>query len=310
MDKPILQVYHPVVGAWIQWLGSPDAPRRLTRSTISIYSSKACQFVDWLATMFEIEVTPSSITAYRMEQYLAWLEQQQRAPSTQNVAVAALRLLAQWLTATNLRSDNPARRLHAQPEQLPPPRTISHRVMRRIIDAAHGDEIPLRDTLVIELLSTAGLRASEVAAIQIEHLEYGRRTTWIKIIGKRHKVRRIPIPKAVGQVLQAYLAQRGGNTEIPTMGPLFVGQRGPITRTTINRIVTTIVARARLTDEERASISPHSFRHTVATYVARRYSLVQAGDLLGHRSLNTTRRYTQSTVEELEAIAEGITYLE
>lgn len=57
---------------------------------------------------------------------------------------------------------------------------------------------------------------------------------------------------------------------------------------------------ARLSDDERHQVTPHAFRHTVATHLARTQNLVVAADVLGHQSLTTTRRYVQATAEELE----------
>jgi integrase/recombinase XerD len=80
-----------------------------------------------------------------------------------------------------------------------------------------------------------------------------------------------------------------------------VGERGGLTRSTINRIVTKVASCAQLTQAQRAAVTPHAFRHSVATQLVRKRDLVTAADLLGHRSLSTTRRYSQASAEELEA---------
>jgi len=110
------------------------------------------------------------------------------------------------------------------------------------------------------------------------------------------------MPKRVGTTLQRYLdaraAQEGSR---PTHGPLLVGERGGLTRTTINRIVTKVAKCAQITPTERASVTPHAFRHSVATQLVRKRDLVTAADLLGHSSLSTTRRYSKASAQDLEA---------
>lgn len=118
---------------------------------------------------------------------------------------------------------------------------------------------------------------------------------------------RVPAPKHVGALLQAYL-DYGAKQEQqrPTHGPLLVGERGGITRTTINRIVARVAACARLTDAERRQVTPRALRHTVATRLVRTRDLVTAADLLGHSSLTTTRRYAKASVQEVAAAVEAL----
>lgn len=201
---------------------------------------------------------------------------------------------------TNQRSDDPARRLHAQPEQPTPPRAPSATIVRRVLDAGHHTG-NLRDAVIVELLAKSGLRTSEVAGIQLEQLERGARTMWIRVIGKGQKIRRVPLPKDVGQLIEDYLelrTQRDGQR--PVQGPLLVGQRGGITCSTINTVVANVAARANLAPAQHALITPHAFRHTVATNVVRQRDLVTLADLPGHTSVNTTRRYAKASATELE----------
>ncbi len=75
---------------------------------------------------------------------------------------------------------------------------------------------------------------------------------------------------------------------------------------TINTTVDRVAARASITPEQRAAVTPHAFRHTVATQVVRHRDIVTAADLLGHSSLNTTRRYAKATAQELEDAVESL----
>jgi len=298
-----------MIDQWTNWLAT-DAPRRLSQTTIRDYQRQLERFVAWLTTTLGHSATPEQMTSYRMERYLSELEaqvrQHQRRPASYNKAVAALTSLGTWLVTTNQTRENPARRLRTLAESPGPVRSLDRTTVVRVLDAAHhtGD---LRDALVVEILAHTGLRAHEVASIQLADLEQGLRTTWIHVHGKGAKVRRVPLPKAVGSLIEEYLVQRSSKeTQRPTSGSLLVGQRGGLTRTTINRIVARVAGQAQLSEGERWQITPHAFRHTVATRVVRQRDLVTAADLLGHSSLSTTRRYVKASMAEMEAAVETL----
>ena len=61
-----------------------------------------------------------------------------------------------------------------------------------------------------------------------------------------------------------------------------------------------------LSDAERQGVTPHAFRHTVATRIVRTRDLITSADLLGHSSLTTTRRYVKASAQELEAVVETL----
>ncbi len=299
----------PPFGAWNTWVAT-DAPRRLRPTTIRDYQWQLERFTQWLVRTLDLPWTANAITAYRVETYARSLEhrveQHDLAPATYNKTVAALTSFGDWLVVAGHAVDNPARRLRSLPEQPRAVRSLQPSVVRKVLDAAHHTG-QLRDAVVLEILAHTGMRAHEVAAMQVTDLDVGPRTTWVRILGKGAKQRRVPLPKHVGLIIQDYLTWRAAREgHRPTAGPVLVGERGGITRTTINRIVRNVTQGAQLAAGEQAHVTPHAFRHTVATRVARTRDLVIAADLLGHGSLATTRRYTKASSDEM---AEAVEHL-
>jgi len=290
-----------MIDDFLAWLCSPEMHRPRAATTIREYERQLRAFARWLNDSLGVPWGIEAISAHRMAAYIEYLQETlHRAPATQLKAVTMLKIFGTWLVATGQLRVNPALRLRAQSEQAQAPKALNATVVRRILDAAHhtGD---LRDAVVLELLASSGMRASEVAGIQLEQLERGERTMWVRVIGKGAKLRRVPLPKYVGQLIEDYLDLRTINERVrPRAGPLLVGQRGGITRTTINDIVARVVNRAALTDAQRGQVTPHAFRHTVATTLVRRRDLVTAADILGHTNINTTRRYAKASEQELE----------
>jgi site-specific recombinase XerD len=288
---------------WAAWLAT-DAPRRLAPASILEYRRQVAGFAAWLGTTLAVDLTAAAITPYRVTQYLRQLEGQvqrhERQPATYNKAVAAVTSFGTWLVVTGQAVINPVQGVRTIREQPGPVKALDRAVVVKLLDAAHHTG-NLRDALVLELLAHSGMRASEVASLQIEQLDMGLRTVWVRVLGKGQKQRRIPLPKHVGQLIQQYLLQRAPvDGQPPTAGPLLIGERGGLTRSTINRIVAHVAAAARLTPAEQALVTPHAFRHTVATQLVRKRDLVVAADLLGHSSLSTTRRYSKASAQDLE----------
>src|SRR6266487_1567832 len=102
-----------------------------------------------------------------------------RKPTTVNKAAAALSSLGAWLVEEGACADTPARRLRSMGEQIGPPKALSPTVVTRLLDAAHHTD-DLRDAVVLEILAFSGMRASEVAAMALEDLDVGLRTTWVQ----------------------------------------------------------------------------------------------------------------------------------
>jgi site-specific recombinase XerD len=292
---------------FLRWLASAEQHRPLASVTVREYERQITAFARWLTDDLGIVWGASAISAHRMTSYVQYLQATlRRAPATQLKAIAALKSFGTWLVETDQLPVNPARRLRAQSEQPSAPRALDRKVVQRVIDAAYhtGDR---RDAVVVELLATSGMRASEVAGIQIEDLDRGARTMWVRIVGKGAKRRRIPLPKHVSHLVDAYLNERTISEGTPVLaGPLLIGQRGGITRTTINDIVAKVVNQATLTPAQRAQVTPHAFRHTVATALVRQRDIVTAADILGHTNINTTRRYAKATAHELEDAIQAI----
>lgn len=144
----------------------------------------------------------------------------------------------------------------------------------------------LRTAAIIGLMISVGPRVAEVVALQLSSLGYERGMRTVRIVGKGEKIRTRQLPAEAGEILDAYLAERGDDP-----GPLFVTASGQPMRT---RDVTDLVARiakqAGLFMPER--VTPHTLRHTFATLAEERGSTVrEIQDALGHASATTTEIY-------------------
>ena len=176
------------------------------------------------------------------------------------------------------------------------PKALADEDVRRILRKARKDN--LRDWAILELLAATGLRVSEAAALNYGDLELTGKTGWLTVrMGKGKKTRRVLINEKAGEVLKEYLAGKNLNGATPLFSSRL---QKPMTSYAIWGLVKKYAAEAGV-----ANVTPHSFRHTVATRLVRNpnVDLVTAAAFLGHSRLDTTARYSQPNAEDLERAA-------
>jgi integrase/recombinase XerD len=144
----------------------------------------------------------------------------------------------------------------------------------------------VRDTALMELLFSTGMRVSEVVAVNICHIDLDRLV--ISVCGKGNREREIPIVcEALRKSLEQHLAERrrGHATE---EDPLFVNRRE--TRMSDQSVRAVVKLHATRIGSRR--ITPHMLRHTVATLLLEEgVDLRHIQRLLGHSSIATTTIY-------------------
>jgi len=158
-----------------------------------------------------------------------------------------------------------------------------------------------RDAAILELLYGAGLRASEIASLNLEDVDWD--TGVVRCRGKGDKVRVVPLgPSALNSLhdwVEKYrraLQMRNGTTSA-----LFLSRNGKrLLRVDIFRIVKRYAQEAGLPQD---AVSPHILRHCFATHLlSRGADLRSVQELLGHASVSTTQIYTHVDVRRLKEL--------
>jgi len=159
----------------------------------------------------------------------------------------------------------------------------------------------LRDRAIVECLMTSGLRVAELTALRYADLLAEQHGAEIQGKGKKHRV--VLFSLRAWDSLQEYLQVRDHGRNQPET-PVFARHNPqqkepgvqPITSRSIQRTFRDLAAQAGL-----ARLTPHQLRHYYATVLLRlsgNLALVQ--DALGHQSADTTRRYAQVALEDLQ----------
>jgi len=168
-------------------------------------------------------------------------------------------------------------------------------------------ERPVRDWVIIHVALDAGLRVSEICALQIRDviLDQGHSSLIVRH-GKGDKKRGVRIGTSLRNHLTSFIAwkERVGEPTGPA-DPVFVSSRGgPLTRTAVYRIFRKNADAVGI--PRRFSI--HSCRHTYASmlYRASNYNLRLVQKQLGHRSIQTTQIYADILSEDAVLAVENL----
>ncbi len=181
------------------------------------------------------------------------------------------------------------------------PKFLPAGTVQRILDhCARDTRDEKRNYAVLLLLARLGLRACEIVALSLDDIDWDNGRLSIRCKGGRWA--QLPMPADVGEAIAIYL--RSGRPHC-VCRHVFLRHRAPIHGFAHSITVSTIVRRALI----RAGVDSvrkgaHLFRHTLATDLLRQgTSLDEIGELLRHRSPNTTALYAKVDLTALRTLA-------
>ena len=277
------------VSAFLQYLA---VERRASPHTLRSYAADLAE----LSAFLRDEGLPGveAIDTRALRAYVARLHGRGLAKSSISRKLATVRSCFKFLARRGVVEVNPARQVRGPrvPRHLPSflPKDESKELLDRVPVCSEAGR---RDHALLELLYASGLRVAECCALDLEDLDPGRGT--VRVLGKGDKERIVPVGDAALAAIDAYLALRGARP-----GALFVNRRGGrLTSRSVHRIVGRQARAAGLSRR----VTPHTLRHTFATHMLGEGAdlrLIQ--ELLGHRRLSTTQRYTHVSPEHLMTV--------
>lgn len=178
------------------------------------------------------------------------------------------------------------------------PRGISRRDAAALLDACDRRSVlGRRDYALMILLLRLGLRRGEVARLMLDDVDW--RAGEVVVRGKRAREDRLPLPVDVGAAIAAYL-RRG--RPVSARREVFLRARAPyqpIASGTVSSTVRRACRRAGI-----AEVGAHRLRHTIACEMVQAHvPLEQIGQVLRHRSLQSTAIYARVDLDQLRLLA-------
>ena len=267
--------------------------RNYSENTVRAYSNDLNEFLDFLqaSSVDLLEVNNKDINLFIHMLY------KKNSKSTVSRKITTLRSFYSFLVKKERLAYNPAKviPLPKKEKKLPVFLTVDE-VFNLLGAAGENSVLLLRDRAILELLYSSGLRVSEISNLKILDIELKQRL--IRVFGKGSSERMVPFGSKAGEAILNYLEKRSGLK--PSEDYLFLNNRGTKLST---RSIERIVKKYALLSGIPKKISPHSLRHTFATHLlGGGADLRSIQELLGHRSLSTTQRYTHTSVEQLMKI--------
>jgi len=181
----------------------------------------------------------------------------------------------------------------------PLPKILTRDESAALLDAPSAELTPRRDRLMMELCLAAGIRAGEVVAVRVEHVDFATGRLDVRD-GKGAKDRRLWLGDEVLGRLGAWMDRR------PSAPWLFPTSRG--TRVRTSHLRRSVKRYARMADVDEAErVSPHTLRHTFATRLYERTrDLALVKMALGHADISTTTIYVHLSDDALGDAMRGL----
>lgn len=277
-DEQVAESWWPLLEAWLDAVADSSETRRAYRGDVR-------------GALLEIgargprELSPGAIGAYRAL-LIARRDREELAPATVARRISALRSFLRFAEAAARAGGRSVLPRDLLDQVLRVPRGERRRAYPVLDDqelaqllAAAGTA---RDRALADLLASTALRCSEVVRLDREDLVRAGGGYVLQVHGKGGMLRPLPLPDDAARSVLAYLG-RG-----PAGGPLLLDDTGHrrLRSDEARRLVHQLAGRV--------DVSPHALRHTAARRIYdHTRDIVAVQQILGHRRIETTRRYLE-----------------
>lgn len=278
--------------------------RNASPHTIRNYQSDLVQFRDYLqGGNPQAAVDLQAVDALRIRGFLAFLFEREKQKASIARKLAAVRAFYKFLAKDGVLAANPAKTVSTPKLDKKLPRIMTEEEMNSFLDRVaiavqDAEPIMRRDRAILELLYASGLRVSELAGLDLRSVSFG--DGMVLVRGKGRKERLVPFGSKAQQALRDYLPIREkilAEAKKSGQPAVFLNLRGDrLTTRSIDRLVKKYVR----SFGPNIKVSPHSLRHAFASHLLTEGADLRAiQEMLGHRSLATTQRYTQVSIKQL-----------
>ncbi len=281
-----------------QFLDAMWMERGLSENTLSSYRTDLVKLLAW---MQEHNYRLDFISLSGLQEYQAWLVDQDYKQTSRARMLSAIRRLFQYLHREKIRSDDPSALLVSPklPKRLP--KDLTEAQVDALLNAPDpNDAMELRDKAMLELLYATGLRVTELVSLTMENISL--RQGVVRVTGKGGKERLVPMGENAIEWIETFLQQ--GRSELlgeQTSDVVFPSKRArQMTRQTFWHRIKHYAVIAGIDTE---LLSPHVLRHAFATHLLNYGADLRVVQmLLGHSDLSTTQIYTHVATERLKQL--------
>jgi integrase/recombinase XerC len=277
----------PLLDAYVRYL---ITEKNLSPFTLRNYRT---DILDFARFFVETEgVSPLEADRQSFRRYLAAARDSGVVTASLARKVSTIRNFFRFLVREGHLETNPLATLVAPKRERRLPSILTKEHLSAVIQSA-DEQTPqgIRNRAILELMYAAGIRLSEVVALNLGNIDLGERTLLVR--GKGNKERMVLIGAPAEQALRRYLNEARPKLSTGDGSAFFLNRDG---QRLSGRSVQQIVRRHALRSGLDERVYPHLLRHSFATHLldgGAELRVVQ--DLLGHASASTTQIYTHVT---------------
>ncbi|GAB3905768.1 site-specific tyrosine recombinase XerD [Mucilaginibacter boryungensis] len=273
--------------------------KSLAENSIMAYErdiEKLYQYSD----MQEPKLKPDTITLNELRGFIVWVSELGMIPTSQARIISGIKTFYKYLMMEDVIKTNPSELLEAPKTRRKLPDVLTIVDIDNLIAAIDLSKPEgQRNKAILEVLFSCGLRVSELTGLKISNLYLD--IDFVKVTGKGSKERLVPIGGEAKKALKIWLEQVRVHLDIKKGEEdyVFLNRRGAhLTREMVFIIIKRLAAQIGL----KKQISPHTFRHSFATYLIEGGADLRAvQEMLGHESITTTEIYTHLDREFLRS---------
>jgi len=269
----------------------------LRSNSLKAYSADLRDFAASLGKRADdiARVTDSDISAF-----VAAERRRGLAPTSISRKLVAVKMFFRYLAQERIIREDISALVESPRAAKPLPNVLSVAEVELLLNTPDPTTpLGLRDRAILEMFYATGARATEVAEMRVNdvNFEYG----YALVRGKGGKERIVPVGRAAIETLRNYLATvRGSLLGKKESDRLFLSRTGrPLDRASLFNIVRKQALIAGIPE----NISPHMLRHSFASHLlAGGADLRVVQEMLGHSDISTTQIYTHLEKDRLKSV--------
>ncbi|MDQ7048853.1 MAG: tyrosine recombinase XerC [Enterobacterales bacterium] len=228
-------------------------------------------------------------------------QQNRIGQSSKSIALllSSCRSFFNYLIDQSILKSNPAKNVRPPKGQKRLPKTMEVEQVFLLLDKIDdSSDIGARDKAIAELFYSSGLRLAELAACQLDDIDFA--DNQIRVTGKGSKTRIVPLGSKAKQAIQKWLKVRTIWLAGIDQPVVFISQRkSPLSHRSIQKRLEYWGKKIGLN----AGLHPHKFRHSCATHLLESSGDIRAvQEMLGHANISTTQIYTHLDFQKLAEV--------
>ncbi len=291
-----------------------EGEKNASRHTLDAYSRDILQFAAFVWPDQPAPYPWPAITRIQARSFLVNVQKTGAMPTTTGRKISSLRSFYRFLLREGEVKVNPFSGLPQPKKNRDLPQILSPAEILRLLDAPrvhfeqqakkdafHSYQV-LRDTAILEVLYSSGIRLSELTGLREERIDLI--SGVVRVLGKGRKERICALGGPASEALHEAIEGRDvflyslGLTARPKA--IFLNKLGSaLSNRSIQRMMKTMLHVAGLPGD----LYPHALRHSFATHLLDNGAdLRSVQELLGHSSLSTTQIYTHVSIERMKEV--------